>query len=701
MSGSIGVAVNPGTVPAPDIIGNQGRLADIAKTQAGIGLIGAQTQQTQAQTGLIGAQTTTESQRPALIKAQSDQATAAAAELLERANNVDPATAAQLRAQASNLLATAGMTVAQTYPLTVANRQTAATEKLTAPAFGYGVTAPPPPGMESFEGALGRSEARTPQTVNKGGYSGQFGFGAERLADPGVGVYTPSPGENLKANQWTGTFNIPGHPEVVTYQDFLNSSAAQHVAFGLHVQNIDRNIAATPGAEAYDQNGLRAVAHLGGISGMQKFVATGGAYNPGDDPTAPNGGTHLSDYYTKFAAGGAPALQAAFGSPHGPGGPPPDGAAPAPQSAPAPNTAPPAAATTRPVQLPGMSGPVPALLAVQPGGFTGTPEQRQAFQTQRANNMATIFSSAPDESTGVHALASGGYLTPAQRDNLLANPGTARNFIAQQLPIAEQPTPGIKAQIERDTPLMAADLSKNEANVDAGMRAATDQYNLKNIKGLVDDAPDDLLGAAASTRLAIQKYAEQFGGPWTKTVSSALTGVGSLSVPQLQDLQKAFLSNVLANERTQGVARIGAMSTQYFQKASPSIDMTKPAVKEITNLALVGQQMTRDFADASNNYYSTQRDATNDSLVAGPYQRYQPITGLEKQWLSPDSSHGPDVYAAAANLMNGVPQAKAFKDFDPKSPIGRAKMVEAINIMHRTDPGAVTALGFAPTPAGQ
>jgi hypothetical protein len=168
----------------------------------------------------------------------------------------------------------------------------------------------------TFEHQLGAYEAPGgPGSENKGGYIGQFQFGASRLAD--LGMYAPAPGEDVSKNQWSGTFDIPGFPDVKTKADFLASPAAQHAAFQSHVGSIDTAIAQTPGADKLDPNGLRAVAHLGGLDGMRKFVASGGTYDPAD-----SNGTHLSDYYQRFAAAGAPGLQAVFGSPHGPGGPP-------------------------------------------------------------------------------------------------------------------------------------------------------------------------------------------------------------------------------------------------------------------------------------------------------------------------------------------------------------------------------------------
>jgi hypothetical protein len=168
----------------------------------------------------------------------------------------------------------------------------------------------------SFGQQMSSSESSNNPAAENQGHVGLYGFGTERLAD--LGMYKPAQGENLKANQWAGTLDIPGFPNVKTKADFEANPDAQKAAFGPHVANIDTAIAQTPGADQMDQNGLRAVAHLGGNDGMRKFVATGGLYDPGDNPNAPGGGTHLSQYYAKFAANGHPALQAAYGSPHGP-----------------------------------------------------------------------------------------------------------------------------------------------------------------------------------------------------------------------------------------------------------------------------------------------------------------------------------------------------------------------------------------------
>ena len=59
--------------------------------------------------------------------------------------------------------------------------------------------------------------------------------------------------------------------------------------------DIDRVISKLPKAKGLSQDGLRAVAHLGGNEGMMKYVNTGGKHNPSD-----KFGTKLSDYYAKF-----------------------------------------------------------------------------------------------------------------------------------------------------------------------------------------------------------------------------------------------------------------------------------------------------------------------------------------------------------------------------------------------------------------
>ena len=85
--------------------------------------------------------------------------------------------------------------------------------------------------------------------------------------------------------------------ESFTQEEFRNDPELQRRVNEWHIGDIDREIDALgSAAEGYSRDGLRAVAHLGGITGMQRFVETGGEYNPSDEL-----GTSLQDYYNRFS----------------------------------------------------------------------------------------------------------------------------------------------------------------------------------------------------------------------------------------------------------------------------------------------------------------------------------------------------------------------------------------------------------------
>ena len=82
-----------------------------------------------------------------------------------------------------------------------------------------------------------------------------------------------------------------------TQDEFINDTTLQDKVATWHIADLDKAIDAL-GDEAadYDRDGLRAVAHLGGKSGMKKFVQSKGGYNPADEL-----GTSLRSYYDKFS----------------------------------------------------------------------------------------------------------------------------------------------------------------------------------------------------------------------------------------------------------------------------------------------------------------------------------------------------------------------------------------------------------------
>ncbi|MCL7410177.1 hypothetical protein [Marivivens donghaensis] len=84
-----------------------------------------------------------------------------------------------------------------------------------------------------------------------------------------------------------------------TQDEFINDSALQSRVAAWHIADID---AAIDGigepAQRFNRDGLRAAAHLGGITGMKRFVLSDGQYNPSDEL-----GTSLRDYYERFSEG--------------------------------------------------------------------------------------------------------------------------------------------------------------------------------------------------------------------------------------------------------------------------------------------------------------------------------------------------------------------------------------------------------------
>ncbi|MDB0008422.1 hypothetical protein N9E27_05190 [Planktomarina temperata] len=82
-----------------------------------------------------------------------------------------------------------------------------------------------------------------------------------------------------------------------TQDEFKANSALQDRVAAWHIADIDKTIDGLGlNTDGYNRDGLRAVAHLGGKSGMRRFVQSAGKYNPSDEL-----GTSLQDYYDKFA----------------------------------------------------------------------------------------------------------------------------------------------------------------------------------------------------------------------------------------------------------------------------------------------------------------------------------------------------------------------------------------------------------------
>ena len=82
-----------------------------------------------------------------------------------------------------------------------------------------------------------------------------------------------------------------------TQDKFIADKALQDAVADWHIADIDKAIDALGDAAAgYDRDGLRAVAHLGGVGGMKRYVRSKGEYNPADEL-----GTSLQSYYDTFS----------------------------------------------------------------------------------------------------------------------------------------------------------------------------------------------------------------------------------------------------------------------------------------------------------------------------------------------------------------------------------------------------------------
>ena len=129
----------------------------------------------------------------------------------------------------------------------------------------------------SFRDRLKRSESSGDSSVQIKLEDGRTMTGAYQFGDARLADYK-------KANK-----------AKFTTEAFRNDPKLQEKVFQWHMADIDGTISDIPKAEGMSKDGLRAVAHLGGKTGMIKYVNSGGKYNPAD-----KFGTKLSDYYNKL-----------------------------------------------------------------------------------------------------------------------------------------------------------------------------------------------------------------------------------------------------------------------------------------------------------------------------------------------------------------------------------------------------------------
>ena len=135
----------------------------------------------------------------------------------------------------------------------------------------------------SFQDKLKQSESSGRyKIVNEQGYMGAYQFGDARLKD-----YKDATGEEFSR------------------EEFLANDELQDKIFEWHIEDyttrikedgLDKHIGTKIKGVPVTHTGLLAVAHLGGYSGMTKFLKTQGKYNPKDKNK-----TSLLDYLEKFS----------------------------------------------------------------------------------------------------------------------------------------------------------------------------------------------------------------------------------------------------------------------------------------------------------------------------------------------------------------------------------------------------------------
>lgn len=126
--------------------------------------------------------------------------------------------------------------------------------------------------------------------LNNEGYGGRLQFGDARLADAAAAGLVPQGTTGAMFAQMT-----PEQQQAVEAWHF-NDIDQQAAGMGLD-QYYGQTIAGVP----INEDSVRSMAHLGGIGGAQKFITSGGQYNPAD-----SNGTRLSDYGSRFGGGSAP-----------------------------------------------------------------------------------------------------------------------------------------------------------------------------------------------------------------------------------------------------------------------------------------------------------------------------------------------------------------------------------------------------------
>jgi len=212
---------------------------------------------------------------------------------------------------------------------------------------------------------------------------------------------------------------------------------------------------------------------------------------------------------------------------------------------------------------------------------------------------------------------------------------------------------GREATIASVTQRVDEDSKEVADNQTGAMASQRSIPTILDLRQRVAAMPDAAFGAGADGwRMTLNSAMAAFSPKGANDLAAWITQhkIDPNNVSQMQDLRKEFFSMVTAAESANPGTRVGAMLTNYFSKTMPNLSMTKPAIQEMLNVVLVGAQMARDYAAQSQDHFNRNNQAWIDS--DGVPKSYRPLSEFNQKWTAAGSANSPQVYEAAARLMN-------------------------------------------------
>lgn len=428
-----------------------------------------------------------------------------------------------------------------------------------------------------------------------GGMSGHFGrlqFGQARLQDA------------MRAGVL---------PQGTTPQQFMADPALQQAVERWHFSDIDQQ-AARMGLDRYlgqsvggipiTQDAIRAMAHLGGIGGAQRFLESGGQYNPSDAY-----GTSLADYATTHGGSGNTALQGGEGN---------DTMAQAPQQTQRPSiwdNVPFLADADRRARLQiGLEGmtlnPNQALIQGAQGGIDRRAEQAQLNQTAEWLNAQpggqqfaqALMSGIPaDQVFGAYmqSLQAPSAPDPIVVNGQLVDPSTGAVIGDYRTP--EQPDPGYRPltpeevaafpgldptkayQVSPDGEIKPIGSGGVNVNVDAGETAfdkATGEALANEAKTVVEQGAiaQRNLGTLGSLEAALANAPQGAVGALANMAGSL--GIKTEGSSDLE-VANALISQLVPQQRAPGSGQMSDRDVQLFKESLPRLINTPEGNRKI------------------------------------------------------------------------------------------------------------------------